>query len=163
MSAAQPADFDFLFDGGDSLPRVEKPGVTVTVPAGASGDMAMGPFEAADRLDSSIALWSSPLRSADADLLPHKETIDGRARDILRNDAYVQGAANLHKDNIVGSHFLLNSRPMSRVIFGQQDDQWEQEFQEEVEEKWELYSDSCDNWIDAQRTNNFTEHLTTAK
>lgn len=158
--ASVPDDFDYLFDDGDSLPRVERPGVTVTVPAVAPGnELAMGPFEAADRLDSSIALWSSPLRSADADLLPHKETIDGRARDILRNDAYVQGAANLHKDNIVGSHFLLNSRPNSRIVFGQQDDMWEQEFQEEVEEKWELYSDSSDCWIDAQRTNNFTEQV----
>lgn len=153
------ADFDFLFDNGPSLPAVEMPGGSVTVPTVPSGDLAMGPFEAADRLDSSIALWSSPLRSADADLLPHKETIDGRARDILRNDAYVQGAANLHKDNIVGSHFLLNSRPMSSVVFGAQDDTWEEEFQQEIEEKWELYSDSPDNWVDAARSNNFTEQV----
>lgn len=153
------ADFDFLFDDGPSLPSVEAPGGSVTVPTAPSGDLAMGPFEAADRLDSSIALWSSPLRSADADLLPHKEVIDGRSRDIMRNDAYVQGAANLHKDNIVGSHFLLNSRPLSRVVFDKQDDTWEEEFQEEVEEKWELYSDSPDCWIDAARTNNFTQQV----
>jgi lambda family phage portal protein len=154
-----PDNFDFLFDDGASVPRIEVPDGAVTVPAVPSGDLAMGPFEAADRLDSSIALWTSPLRSADADLLPHKETIDGRARDILRNDAYVQGGSNLHKDNIVGSHFLLNSRPLSRVVLGRQDDQWEQEFQEEVEEKWELYSDSPDCWIDAARINNFTEQV----
>ncbi len=158
-AAAVPDNFDFLFDDGHSLPRIEVPGGAVTVPAAPSGDLAMGPFEAADRLDSSIALWTSPLRSADADLLPHKEIIDGRARDILRNDAYVQGGSNLHKDNIVGSHFLLNSRPLSRVVLGRQDDMWEQEFQEEVEEKWELYSDSPDCWIDAARTNNFTEQV----
>lgn len=152
------AEFDFLFDGdGPSLPLAVVPaGDTVTVPTVPAGDLAMGPFESADRLDSSIALWSSPLKSADADLLPHKEVIDGRARDVLRNDAYVQGGSNLHKDNIVGSHYLLNSRPISKVVLGRQDDQWEEEFQEEVEELWELFSDSTDNWIDASRTNNFT-------
>jgi len=153
-------EFDHLFDDGPSLPSIEAPaGNTVTVPAVPAGDMAMGPFEAADRFDSSIALWSSPLKSADAEILPEKQTIDGRARDVLRNDAYIQGGSNLHKDNIVGSHYLLNSRPLSKVAFGKQDDTWEEEFQEEVEEKWELYSDSADHWVDAARTNNFTQQV----
>ncbi len=152
------AEFDFLFDDGPSLPSIEAPaGDTVTVPTVPAGDLAMGPFEAADRLDTSIALWSSPLKHIDAEILPEKDTIDGRARDVLRNDAYVQGGSNLHKDNIVGSHYLLNCRPISKVIFGKQDDQWEEEFQSEVEELWDLYSDSVDNWIDASRTNNFTQ------
>lgn len=153
-------EFDHLFDDGQSLPSIEAPaGNTVTVPAVPAGDLAMGPFEAADRFESSIGLWSSPLKSADADFLPHKEVIDGRARDVLRNDAYIQGGSNLHKDNIVGSHYLLNSRPLSKVAFGKQDDTWEEEFQEEVEEKWELYSDSADHWVDAARTNNFTQQV----
>jgi capsid protein len=89
------------------------------------------------------------LRSADADIVPDKPTLDARARDMLRNDAYVQGGANLHKDNIVGAQFLLNARPATRVLFGKEDDVWEEEFQEEVEELWELFADSPDNWVDA--------------
>ena len=152
------AEFDFLFGEDAGSPRhAAMPDGAVTVPAAPSGDLAMGPFEAADRLDSSIALWSSPLKSIDAEVLPEKPIIDGRARDMMRNDAYVQGGGTLHKDNIVGSHYLLNSRPSSKILFGAQDDVWEQEFQEEVEEKWDLYSDSSDAWIDATRTNNFTQ------
>lgn len=152
------AEFDHLFSDGLGLPSsADTSGGGVTVPAPPSGDLAMGPFEAADRLDSSIALWSSPLKSIDADVLPQKPIIDGRARDMMRNDAYVQGGSTLHKDNIVGSHYLLNSRPSSKIVFGTQDDEWETEFQEEVEEKWDLYSDSADCWIDATRTNNFTQ------
>lgn len=154
-----PDDFDFLFDGGHSLPSVETPGGSVTVPTLPSGDMAQGAFEAADRLNSSISLWSSPLRSIDAEILPEKGIIEGRSRDILRNDAYVQGGANLHKDNIVGSHYLLNCRPISKIARGRQDDTWEEEFQGEVEEKWELFSDSSDNWFDASRQKNFTESV----
>jgi lambda family phage portal protein len=139
------SDFDALLTDPVSV---------VIAPVG--GERGMGVFEGAERQNSSIALWSSPLQSVDLDVLPEKATIDGRARDMLRNDAFVQGGANLHKDNIVGAHYLLNSRPSSRVFLGKQDDLWEEEFQEEVEEKWELYADSPDHWVDASRTNNFT-------
>ncbi|AOR76579.1 phage portal protein [Novosphingobium resinovorum] len=141
----------------DLLAReVAAPPAKALVPAVAGGEVALGAFEGADRFNSTIALWDSPLKSADLEILPEKTTVDGRARDMLRNDAFVQGGANLHKDNIVGSHYLLNCRPATRVLLGKDDDLWEEEFQEEVEAKWELYSDSPENWIDAARTNNFT-------
>jgi len=153
-------DFDALLSDGLPLPsRTAAPGGSVTVPAAPSGDMAMGAFEGADRLDSQISLWAPPIQSVDADIIPAKRTIDARSRDMMRNDAFVQGGGNLHKDNIVGAHYLLNARPASKTIFGTQDDQWEEEFQEEVEEKWELYSDSPDCWVDAARMNNFTAHI----
>lgn len=148
--------FEDLLGADLSLSTPAAPPVSVTVPAGAGGERAMGAFEGADRLNSSIALWGSPLQSVDLDVLPEKPVIDGRSRDMLRNDAFVQGGSNLHKDNIVGAHYLLNCRPSSRIVRGKQDDAWEEAFQEEVEEKWELYSDSPDHWVDAARTNNFT-------
>ena len=126
------------------------------LPAG-SDVKAFGPYEGADRFDQALALWAPPLRSADADLLPHKDILDGRARDIARNDAYVQGGMNLHKDNIVGSHFMLNARPETKVLFGRDDETWEEEFQEEVETKFELWAESPNNWVDASRRNTFTE------
>lgn len=135
------------------------PPVRVPVPTSTGGvtqPSAMGGFEGANRFDEAMALWGPPMQSADADVLPDKNIGDARSRDMLRNDAYVQGAANLHKDNIVGSQFLLNARPTTRVIWGKQDDVWEEEFQQEVEELFDLYSDSPDNWIDASRRNNFT-------
>lgn len=142
--------------GAAPLPASAVPPASELVPAGAGGERAMGAFEGADRLNGVHALWSSPMQSADLDILPEKGTIDTRARDIQRNDAFVQGGASLRKDNIVGSHYLLNCRPATRVLFGKEDDTWEEEFQEEVETKWELYADSPDCWIDAARTNNFT-------
>ena len=129
----------------------------VQVPTTAGSDMAMGGFEGADRYDQSLGLWAPPIQSADHDILPDKDIGDARSRDMLRNDAYVQGAANLHKDNIVGSQFVLNARPATKRIWGKQDDIWEEEFQEEVEDLFDLYAESPDNWIDASRHNNFTE------
>lgn len=130
--------------------------VAATVPAVAGGanTVAMGGFEAADRFDQALSMWQSPIQHPDLDILPDKEIIDGRAHDMLRNDAFIQGGSNLHKDNIVGGQYLLNCRPATKILG--LDEVWEEEFQEEVEEKWELDVDSADNWIDAQRTNNFT-------
>lgn len=161
--AATPVTYDPEIEellGSPAAPRAgpAAPPAVVRVPATAGGTpLAMGGgFEGADRFDSSVALWSPPLQSADADVLPDKEIGDARARDMLRNDAYVQGAANLHKDNIVGAQFLLNARPDSRAIFGKYDEVFEDEFQQEIETLFDLYAESPNNWIDASRTNTFT-------
>lgn len=133
------------------------PPVVVSVPSPTGGDNAMGGFEGADRFDQAMSLWNTPIQSADADILPDKEVGEGRIRNLHRNDAYVQGGATLQKDNIVGAQFMLNARPATRVLFGKDDDVWEEEFQTEVEELFDLFADSPDNWIDASRTNNFTQ------
>lgn len=133
------------------------PPAVVPVPATVGGDQAIGGgFEGADVFDRALSLWGPPIQSADADILPDLEVGVARSRDMLRNDAYVQGAANLHKDNIVGSQFLLNARPETRALFGKDDDIWEDEFQQEVETLFDLYAESPNNWIDASRTNTFT-------
>lgn len=139
--------------------RGAAPPATVVVP-GAGGDMAMGAYEAADRFDASQALWAPAIQSADADIVPDKDIVDAKARDMLRNDSYVHGGARLRQDNIVGAQFLPNARPATarlRAAGGAYfDDKWEEEFQEEVEELFDLYAESPDNWIDASRSNNFT-------
>lgn len=120
-------------------------------------EMAMGgAYEGASRFDQSLALWSPPMQSADADLLSDKPILDARVRDTLRNDAYVAGGAALHKDNIVGSTFLLNAKPETKVLFGRADDVWEQEFQEEVETKFMLWAESPNHWMDAARAKTLT-------
>lgn len=150
-AASPPASLPVPAGAGGVMPRVRDV-ITVSQPK----EMAYGAFEAADQFDNALALWGPMIRSADADILPDKEQVDARARDLIRNDAYIQGGSNLHKDNIVGAHYLLNSRPTTRKLFGKDDDIWEEEFQTEVEELWELYAESPDCWIDAQRTNSFT-------
>lgn len=113
-----------------------------------------GAYDGASRFDKSVALWAPALRSADYDMLPEKSITDARVRDSLRNDAYVAGGAALHKDNIVGSMYLLNSKPNIKVLG--LDETWESEFQEEVEAKFTLWAESPDNWVDASRRNTLT-------
>lgn len=130
------------------------------VPAGGTGSasaIAGGAYEGADRMDRAMALWTPPLQSADQEILPAKYMGDARVRDTIRNDSYVANSANLHRDHIVGSVFLLNSKPATRVLWGSDDEVWEEEFQEEVEEKFTLWAESSECWVDATRRNTFSE------
>lgn len=154
------ADIAELLDapGGE---HQTKPAPSVLVPDGGAGNNLSasfgGAYDGADRFDRTLALWAPPIMSADAEIIPEKGTVDARVRDVIRNDAYVASAANLHRDNIVGSTFLLNAKPATKVLWGREDETWEVEFQEEVETKFNLIAESPDNWFDAARLNTFTE------
>jgi lambda family phage portal protein len=128
------------------------------VSSGAGGELAIAgdAYDGASRISRELAAYAPAIRSADADLLPAKRMADARSRDTGRNDAYVQGGATLRKDNIVGSYYMLNAKPVTHVLFGKDDDVWEDEFQEEVEEKFGLSAESVDNWLDAARQNTLT-------
>lgn len=153
------SEFDDLI-GVPSPAPTASPLPQVLVPARGSGDSAIGGFEGADKYDRTLALWSPPLQSADADVLPDKDSGDARVRSLLNDDSYAQGAARLRKDNVVGHQYLLNARPSTRYmqrLDSTLDEKWEEEFQEEVEELFDLWAESPDNWIDSKRQNNFTE------
>lgn len=120
-----------------------------------SRQMAMGgAYDAGQRFDRQLAGWRPPLFSADAEILPDKDVIDARARDLGRNDAYVQNGATTRKDSIVGAFFMLNSRPSHNVLG--KDETWAEAFQREVEEKFTLWAESPMHWVDASRRNDFT-------
>lgn len=134
------------------------PSVPRRVADGAGTDLAIAgdAYEGASQRSRELALWSPSLRSADQDIIGEKRIVDARTRDTLRNDAYVVGGANLHKDNIVGSLFMLNAKPSSQILFGKEDNTWEDEFQEEVETKFTLWAESPENWPDAARRTTLT-------
>ncbi|MEN3144662.1 phage portal protein [Ochrobactrum sp. WV_118_8] len=127
--------------------------------AGGGKERAMvgGAYDAASRFDKEVALWTPSIRSADSDLLHDKPVIDARVRDTARNDAYAAAGSEIRKDNIVGSMFLLNSKPNARVLG--LDEVWEEEYQEEVEAKFTLWAESQNNYVDASAINNFTAFI----
>ena len=119
-----------------------------------------GAYEGARLFDDALALWQPPLLSADMDVLPDKPYADARVRDSLRNDAFVANGAEIHKDNIVGSQFLLNAKPALKalsLVDSFFDETWEKEFQEEVETIFTLLAESPNCWLDASRQNTLTE------
>lgn len=113
-----------------------------------------GAYDGAARFDKQIAGWYPPLQSADAEIMPDKELLDARSRDMGRNDAYVQGGATLHKDGIVGAFYMLNAKPSWNVLG--KTEEWAEQFQQEVEAKFTLWAESPMKWVDASRQNDLT-------
>ena len=137
------------------LTQDEQREIDALVGSGVSDPAAFGgAYDGAARFDNQIAGWNPPVQSADLDLLPEKDTLDGRTRDVGRNDAYVQNGFELHKDSIVGSSYLLNSKPIWSVLG--KTEAWAENFQKEVEEKFTLWAESPMNWVDASEQNDFT-------
>ncbi|QTG12346.1 phage portal protein [Agrobacterium tumefaciens] len=156
---ARSTDFSDVLgpDSSQGVSSTPAPDV-IRVASGAGKETAIAgeAYEGASRFSRELALWQPGNRTADQDILPAKRLSDARIRNILQNDAYAQNGQRLHQDNIVGSQFLLNAKPNSQVLMGKLDEKWEDEFQEEVEEKFGLWAESDANYIDSTRRNSFT-------
>ena len=129
------ADFDLAFDPAPT-PR------------------AHGGYEGARQLEQSLLSWNPADLAPDVAIARGKRLADSRAQDTLRNDAYMASGSDILRDSIVGSHFRLNAKPNFKVLG--LSEAWAEEFQEEVEAKFNLYAESPENWIDAQRRSTLT-------
>jgi lambda family phage portal protein len=139
----------------DEISQVELAEIEALVGPAVPTPLAMrSGYDAASIFDKTLAMWQPSNGSADFDMLDGKDRIDARARDLSRNDAYVQGGANVHKDSIVGAFYMLNSKPDWKVLGF--DSAWAEEFQQEVEAKFTLWAESPHHWVDASRMNDFT-------
>lgn len=123
------------------------------VPSGAG--MMNGGLDAASRIDRTMATWYPESLSADASIIPNKDLLDARSSDVYRNDGYIRSGAAIRQNRIVGDMFMLSSKPNLKVL--RLDEQWEDEFQEEVEAKFTLYAESPECWIHAGGSMTFTD------
>lgn len=114
-----------------------------------------GGLEAASRTSREMATWNASSLPIDALMQFDKHTIDDRSRDVVMNDGYASGAIAIHKDNIVGNQFRLNSRPDLRGL-RIDDETWGEEFQNVVESRFNTAAESPKNWFDASGVNDFT-------
>lgn len=115
------------------------------------------PGEAMAKTHGSFLRWGPPVRSAATEARVKKARVDGRAFDLVNNDAIVQSGVNYHKDAIVGSRYALNAQPVYEVLGGNHDEVWAEEFAAEVEAKFMLHADSLDYPFDYQKMRTFTE------
>lgn len=135
--------------------EVFDPEIDELIGPAANGAQMDGGYDGASRIDRSMASWFPPLMSADASIIPDKPLMDARSRDLMRNDGYVQSGATIRKDSIVGSMYMLNSRPEAKVLG--LDETWADEFQEEIETKFALAMESPECYIHAGRKMTFTD------
>lgn len=159
---AEEYTLEELLGSGDLSPSAVKSlerSAPSTESAVSVGGAALGreSFAGSKTFDRALSTWTPTLDSADNEMLGAKETLDARTRDSFRNDAYVQGGGVLHQDNIVGSLYLLNAKPQTKLLWGSEDEVWEEEFQEEVETKFMLAAESPSHWFDASRIGTLTE------
>lgn len=136
------------------MPRPKKTSVTVTEAAPQGVKALGGGLEGASRIDREVALWNPSMSSPDQIINTGKALADARGRDIVQNDGYATGAVALHRDNIVGAQYRLNSQPNWRVMGVDED--WAEAMQLSVESRFNNFAESADCWFDASRKNTFT-------
>lgn len=139
---------------GKALEVVRTPEGDGAFSQGGGESLFGGAFEGAKRLNRQTALWQAPSLPPDMEINSDKPLLDARARDLVRNDGYIQGALDTSKDSIVGGQYLLNARPDWRALG--LSEAWAAEFQLIAERKFTLFAESPMNWIDASRKNGLT-------
>lgn len=97
--------------------------------------------------------WNPSRGSADTDLLPEKDTIDSRARDLTRNEPVAKSGVNGQLEMVVATGATLHPIPDYKAlgISKQEADQWSRDTQS----KFHAFADSVD--IDAARQGNLAD------
>ena len=93
--------------------------------------------------------WSPRLGSADADLLPERETIAARIHDLARNDGWAANGLQRNLDNVIGAGLRLSHRPDWRALGISAEEA--AAVARQVEAKWRGFADDPDCWCDAAR------------
>ena len=114
--------------------------------ASAVGDTA---HRGASSRSQELAQYIAPVGSADATYIPERDTLVARQRDIVRNDGWASGAIQRQQDAVIGCGLRLQSMPNWRALGVDPD--WAAEWAEDVEAKWEEYTEDPRNWIDRTR------------
>lgn len=115
----------------------------------ASAAMAPTAYQAADPISQELSTWHPWLGSADGDLLPERQDIVARIRDLARNNGWASGAVRRELDNVIGGSFRLSSKPDWRALGLTKE--WAAEYAQQVEGAWRLYAKDPLFFCDATR------------
>jgi lambda family phage portal protein len=121
--------------------RLSSPGMPA-IGAAADAPLARAPlgdgaYVAGSRSHPDLRRWTPQLGSADSDLLPERELIVARARNLENNHGVADGGRQTYHDNIVGCGLRLSAKPNWRVL-GWDRDQAE-EWGNTVEAWWSTF------------------------
>lgn len=86
-----------------------------------------GGYTAGTNRARELSSWRAPIVSADMEINRDKPVLDARVKDMVRNEGYMQGAVDVHRDSIVGAQYVLNAQPNYKVLGA--DEKWAEEFQ----------------------------------
>lgn len=106
-------------------------------------------YQAADPISQDLMGWNPWITSADADLLPERDTIVGRIRDLVRNNGWASSAVRRELDSVIGSGLRLSAKPDWRALG--LDAKWALDFGREVESLWRSFTHDPGLYCDAAR------------
>lgn len=113
-----------------------------------------GGMEGAERTSRETFQWNPAIIAPDQQINVVKEMADARARDSVQNDGYATGVIHTHRDSIVGAQYMLNAQPNLEVLGA--DEAWAEEFQTQVEGRFNLMAESEECYFDAMGVNTLT-------
>lgn len=116
-----------------------------------------GGLEGAERTSRETFAWRPAVISPDRQINPVKDEADARGRDTVQNDGFPSAAVHLHRDSIVGAQYRLNAQPEFKLLGA--DESWAEEFQIQVETRFNLIADSQECYLDAARKMTLTNLL----
>lgn len=102
-----------------------------------------------DRQDT--AEWAPSFGSADGDLLPARDVVTARVRDVIRNDPTGRSAVERLTDMIVGDALRLSAKPDASALGISPDDA--RSLAKQMQAEWKAFGCSNDphRWCDSQR------------
>ena len=114
------------------------------------------PYDAADSFSDQLANWQPALWSPDNEINIYRDRIVSRARDLVRNDGWANGAVTRLLDNAVGANFRPIMKPdyrVLRMVTGNKsfDSTWAEEYGKALEAHWRTWAYDTGRYCDVER------------
>nr|WP_265087762.1 phage portal protein [Klebsiella quasipneumoniae] len=114
------------------------------------------PYDAADSFSDQLANWQPALWSPDNEINIYRDRIVSRARDLVRNDGWANGAVTRLLDNAVGANFRPIMKPDYRVLrmmTGNKsfDAVWAEEYGKALASHWRTWAYDTGRYCDVER------------
>lgn len=117
-------------------------------------------YAGAGRKGQWFGKWPAFLGSADRDIVPSRNGVTARARDLYRNDPVAFAAVARRKNSAIGKGWRLSSKPNALALGVTHEDA--RELGLKIEAEWKQYAYGYNFQIDAERRLNFGQMLRVA-
>jgi len=114
-------------------------------------------FRGGDGHEKTMSHWNPRLQSVDKDLLPYRNKMTARTRDLVRNNGYAQSIVYSFLDNVVGHFYKISPKP-NYTLLGQSFD-WSKEVRTGIKARFNTWANSNYYYPDYYRQSTFVELL----
>ena len=92
-------------------------------------------------------LWQPRNTSADSAVLPERDELGAKAKDVYRNTSLAQSGLTSHDDNIIGAHFRYSPKPIYKFLGWTHEEA--HDFIYAAKCLWRMDTESSNRWFDA--------------